>query len=136
LNEFTASAGPDRSTQKMAIPFSSPRDSQGSIMFKRRAAGQRIFPSEMTAHSMAPAPAPMTTSDSISADLHHVGDEERKGYVNGEQPPGFRAGLYVPAIKLAAINPPVWLVSTPENRIMDESEPWHRAAGTPSCFMN
>jgi hypothetical protein len=27
-----------------------------------------------------------------------------------------RRGLYVPAIKLAAINPQVWLVSTPENR--------------------
>ncbi len=60
-------------------------------MFKRLAAGQRIFLSEMAAHSMAPAPAPMTTSDSISADLHHVGDEEPKGHSNGEQPPGFSA---------------------------------------------
>ena len=36
-------------------------------MFKRRAAGQRIYPSEMTAHSIAPAP--MTPSDSTSVDL-------------------------------------------------------------------
>lgn len=60
-------------------------------MFKRRAVGQRIFLSEMAAHSIAPAP--MTTSDSISADpdyLHHVGDEERKGYANGEQAPSFQ----------------------------------------------
>ncbi len=58
-------------------------------MFKRHAAGQRIFPSEMAATSFAPAPAPMTTSE-ISADLdylHHAGDEEREGYANGEQPP-------------------------------------------------
>jgi hypothetical protein len=34
-----------------------------------------------------------------------------------------RRGLYVPAIKLAAVNPPIWLVSTPENRSRDESEP-------------
>ena len=56
-------------------------------MFKRHAAGhQRIFPSEPAAPSMAPAPAPMTTSDSISADLgylHHVSDEEREAYANG-----------------------------------------------------
>ena len=35
------------------------------------------------------APAPMTTSDSVSADLvhlHHVGDEEREGYALGCQP--------------------------------------------------
>ena len=59
-------------------------------MFKRRAAGQRIFPSEMAAHSMARAPAPMTTADSTSTDLaylHHVSDEEREGYANGQQPP-------------------------------------------------
>jgi len=59
-------------------------------MFKRRAAGQRIFPSEPAAPSMAPAPTPMTTSDSVFADLdclHYVRDEEREGYVNGEQPP-------------------------------------------------
>ena len=54
-------------------------------MFKRRAAGQ--FPPEPAAPSMAPAPAPMTTSDSISADLvylYHVGDEGPEGYANGE----------------------------------------------------
>jgi hypothetical protein len=79
----------------MAIPFPLSCGSQGSIMFKRRAVGQRIFLSEMAAHSMAPAPAPMTTSDSISADLHHVGGEERKGYANGEQPPGFSAVGYM-----------------------------------------
>ena len=59
-------------------------------MFKRRAADQRIFPSEPAAHSMAPAPAPMTTSDSTLADLaylHHVSDEEREGYASGQQPP-------------------------------------------------
>jgi len=58
-------------------------------MFKRRAAGQRIFPLEMAAPSIAPAPAAMTTLDSISADLgylHRVGDEEREGYANGRQP--------------------------------------------------
>ena len=38
-------------------------------MFKCCGAGQRIFPSEPAAPSMAPAPAPMTTSDSIPADL-------------------------------------------------------------------
>jgi hypothetical protein len=80
---------------KMAIPFPLPRDSQGSIMFKRLAAGQRIFSSEPAAPSIASAPSPMTTSDSISADLHHVGDEERKGYANGEQPPGFSAVGYM-----------------------------------------
>jgi len=67
-------------------------------MFKCRAAGQRIFPSEMTAHSMAPAPAPMTNSGSISVDLgylHHVIDEEREGYANGEQAPPFRAMGYM-----------------------------------------
>jgi hypothetical protein len=50
-------------------------------MFKRRAIGPRILTSEPAAPSMAPAPAPMTTSDSISADLaylHHVGDEVRE----------------------------------------------------------
>jgi hypothetical protein len=59
-------------------------------MFKRRAAGQRIFPSEMVARSMAPSPSPISTSDSILADLdylHHAGDEEREGYANGQQPP-------------------------------------------------
>ena len=59
-------------------------------MFKRCAIGQRIFPSDPAAPSMAPAPAPMTTSDSISADLaylHHVVGEGRKGYANGEQVP-------------------------------------------------
>jgi hypothetical protein len=40
---------------KMAIPSSLPHGSQGAIMFKRCAAGQRIFPSEMAAHSIAPA---------------------------------------------------------------------------------
>ena len=67
-------------------------------MFKRRAAKQRIFLSEPAAPSIASGPAPMTTSDSISADLdclHHVGDEERKGYANGEQPPGFSAVGYM-----------------------------------------
>jgi hypothetical protein len=57
-------------------------------MFKRHAAGQRIFPSEPGAPSMTRAP--MTTSDSISADLdylHHMGDEVREGYANGKQPP-------------------------------------------------
>jgi len=60
----------------------------------------------MAAHSMAPARAPITTSDSISADLdylHHVGEEERKGCENGEQappiqypgPPGFSAVGYM-----------------------------------------
>jgi hypothetical protein len=58
-------------------------------MFKRRAAGQRIFPSEPAAPSIASASTPMTTSET-SADLaylHHVSDEEREGYANGEQPP-------------------------------------------------
>jgi hypothetical protein len=58
-------------------------------MFKRRATGQGNLPPEPGAPSMAPAPAPMTTSDSISADLaylHHIGDEEREDYANGEQP--------------------------------------------------
>ena len=74
-------------------------------MFKRQAADERIIPSEMGALSMAPALAPLTTSDSISADLdylHHVRDEERKGYANGEQlppirpgPPGFSAVGYM-----------------------------------------
>jgi hypothetical protein len=82
-----------RIVQPKAIPSSLSCGSQGSIMFKRLAAGQRISPSEMAAHSMAPAPAPMTTSDSISADLHHVGDEER--HANGEQPPGFSAVDYM-----------------------------------------
>ena len=49
-------------------------------MFKHRATGQRIFPSEPAAPSMARAPAPMTTSDSISADLgYRVSDDEREG---------------------------------------------------------
>jgi len=60
-------------------------------MFKRRAAGQqRIFSSEMAAPSMAPAPAPITTSDSILADLdylHHVGDEEREGFSRSPKSP-------------------------------------------------
>jgi hypothetical protein len=47
-----------------------------------------------------------------------------------------RRGLYIQAIELAAVNPPIWQVSTPENRSGGESEPRHRAAGTPSCFMN
>jgi hypothetical protein len=75
-------------------------------MFKRRATGQRIFPSDPAAPSMAPAPAPMTTSDSILADLaylHRAGDEEREDYANGEQPlrvrfcapPGFRPVGYM-----------------------------------------
>ena len=60
-------------------------------MFKHRAAGQ--FPSEPAAPSMAPPPAPMTTSDSMSADLdylHHMSDDERAGYANGEQPPSIQ----------------------------------------------
>ena len=51
-------------------------------MFKRHAAGERIFRSEPAAPSMAPAQAPMTNSDLMSADLgylHHVRDEEREG---------------------------------------------------------
>ena len=56
-------------------------------MFKRRAAGQRIFPSEPAALSMAPAPAPMTTSAADLDYLHCMSDDEREGYVNGEQPP-------------------------------------------------
>ena len=55
-------------------------------MFKRHAAGQRIFPSEPAAPSMAPAPAPMTTSDSIPAELgylHRVSDDEREAYKKG-----------------------------------------------------
>jgi hypothetical protein len=75
---------------KMAIPSSLSCGSQGEIMFKRGATGQRILPSEPGAPSMTRAPAPMTNSGSISADLgylHHVGDEEREDYVNGEQPP-------------------------------------------------
>jgi hypothetical protein len=74
---------------KMAIPYSLPRDSLGAEMLNRRAADQRIFPSEPAAHSMAPALTPMTTSET-SADLaylHHVSDEEREGYANGQQPP-------------------------------------------------
>jgi hypothetical protein len=58
-------------------------------MFKRRAAGQRIFPSEPAAPSMTRAPAPMTNSGSMSADpgyLHHVSDENREGYADSEQP--------------------------------------------------
>jgi hypothetical protein len=73
----------------MAIPSSLPRGSQGANV-QVRAAGQRIFPSEPAALSRAPGQAPMTTSGSISADLghlHHVGNEEREGYANGEQPP-------------------------------------------------
>jgi hypothetical protein len=53
-------------------------------MFKRRAAGQRIFPSEMATHSM-PASAqvsePPSPASSIGAQLdflNHVGDEERQ----------------------------------------------------------
>jgi hypothetical protein len=64
-------------------------------MFKHRAAGQRMFPSEPASLSMAPGPAPMTNSDSKSANLdylHHVLGDEREGYVNGERrPPMFTA---------------------------------------------
>jgi hypothetical protein len=59
-------------------------------MFKRRAAERRIFPSEPAAPSIASAPAPMTPSDSTSANLvylFHVNDEEREDCANGEQPP-------------------------------------------------
>jgi hypothetical protein len=65
-------------------------------MFNRHAADQRII---------WMAPAPLTTWDSISADLdylHHVRDEQRKGYANGEQtlrihysgPTGFRGYMF------------------------------------------
>jgi hypothetical protein len=74
-------------------------------MFKRRATGQRIFPSEPAAPSMTPASPPIRTSDSILADLgylHHVGDEECED-ANVEQPlriqssgpPGFSAVGYM-----------------------------------------
>jgi hypothetical protein len=72
-------------------------------MFKRRAAGQRIFPSEPAAPSMAPAPAPLTPSAADLDYLHCLSDEEREGYANGRQPPpiqppappGFRAVGYM-----------------------------------------
>jgi hypothetical protein len=55
------------------------------------------------------------------------------------RPAGIQSrGLYVPAIELAAVNPPIWQIwqiSTPENRCGDENEPLHRAAETPSSFM-
>jgi hypothetical protein len=69
-------------------PPLTPTRSPGAIMFKRRATGQQILQSEPAAPSMAPAPAPITTSDSNSADLaflHHMSDDERKGNA-GEQP--------------------------------------------------
>jgi hypothetical protein len=50
-------------------------------MFKRRAAG----PSEPAAPSIAPAPAPMTTPAADLDYLHCMSDDEREGYVNGEQ---------------------------------------------------
>ena len=62
-------------------------------MFKRRAADQRIFPLEPATPSIASAPSPMTTSET-SADLaylHHVSDEEREGYANGQQPPSIQS---------------------------------------------
>ena len=77
----------------------------------------------MAAHSMPPARAPITTSDSISADLdylHHVGEEERKGCAKRRasatdsisRAAGIqRRGLYVQAIEFAAVNPPVWQVT-------------------------
>src|SRR6202040_2182344 len=89
----------------------------GTIMFKRRAAGHhRIFPSQPAAPPMAPAPAPMTTSDSIPADLgylHLVSDDELEAYEKGchpppiqpPAPPGFTAaGYMIPPIELAAVN--------------------------------
>ena len=90
-------------------------------MFKCRAAGQRIASSETTAPSMAPAPAPMTTSAADLDYLHCMSDDEREAYNEG--PPTatssasrpariWRDGLYVPAIELAAVNPPIWQVST------------------------
>jgi len=83
-------------------------------MFKRRAAGQRIFPSEPAAPSMTPVPAPMTTSADLDY-LHHVGNDEREAYDKSRQPPprptGIQPrGLYVPAVELAAVNPPIWQV--------------------------
>ena len=116
-------------------------------MFKRRVTGQQILPSELGTPSMTRAPAPMANSGSISADLgylHHVGDGEREGLrerpataINSiSRPAGIqRRGLYIPAIELAAVNAPVWQVSTPENRSRDECDR-HRAPGIPSCFMN
>jgi hypothetical protein len=86
---------------KMAIPSSLPRDSQGAKMFKRRAADQRIFPSEPAAPSIASAPTPMMTLGSISAELgylHHVGEEERGDYVNGEEP--LRSSIFRPLCPL------------------------------------
>ena len=66
-------------------------------MFKRRAAGQRIFPLEMAAPSIAAAPSPMTTSAADLDYLHHVSDDERKAYNKGRQrppiqPPGSAVG--------------------------------------------
>jgi hypothetical protein len=87
LNIFAVSASPGRSL-KMTSLLSCQARSQGAIMFNHRAAGQRIFPSELSARSMTRAPAPTTTSDSNSADLaflHHMSDDERKGNA-GEKP--------------------------------------------------
>ena len=56
-------------------------------MFERRAAGQRIFPSETTAPSMAPAPAPMTISAADLGYLHRVSDDKLEAYEKGCQPP-------------------------------------------------
>jgi hypothetical protein len=68
-------------------------------MFKRRATGQRIFPSEPGAPSMAPAP--MTTSNSTSADLaylHHSGDDGREAYDKGRQPNQYPGPLKFTAV--------------------------------------
>ena len=56
-------------------------------MFKCRAAGQRISSSETTAPSMAPAPAPMTTSAADLDYLHCMSDNEREACNEGRQPP-------------------------------------------------
>jgi hypothetical protein len=74
-------SGNAESTKQLMLDIECRPGSPGAIMFKRRAIGQRIFPSDPAAPSVAPAPAAMTTSDSISADLDylHQGEEEREG---------------------------------------------------------
>jgi hypothetical protein len=66
-------------------------------MFKRRATGRQILPSELGAPSMTRAPAPMRKSGLISADLaflHHMSDDQREDYANGERP--LRAQFFAP----------------------------------------
>jgi hypothetical protein len=72
LDRVAASAWPVSSIVIKVAPLSCRRGSQGAIMFKRRATGQRIFPSEPAAHSLRSPVPEGSTATSSAAELAYL----------------------------------------------------------------